>query len=158
MALNPSYDDAYKIVKLYWEDNLSKKEAVIHSGVYTQKSAINNWTKVWEQDDSGNYVCPNINKAFQDFEERVVPFVKRRIPQLVDEYMKLCRTSPDPAERRRAIEFILETVGDFVKGKKLDIEMRNKFMDMGPEEFLEYLESMPGVSIKKEEFFAGLFG
>ncbi|MCF8012423.1 MAG: hypothetical protein K9L56_14215 [Clostridiales bacterium] len=155
MAVNPSYEDAYKIVKLYWEEGLSKKDAVIQSGAYSEASAKKHWKYIWEKED-GEYRCGNIQKAFEEFKERIVPRVQRKLPELVDEYLKLCRQNPDPAEKRRSIQFLLETVGDFVKGKELTINESGKFDNMGPEEMIEFFEKMPGVEVDSKELISGM--
>lgn len=155
MALNPSYDDAYEIVRLYWEEGLSKKDAVIQSGCYAEETANKHWNKIWAK-DNGRYKCGNIQKAFEEFKERIVPRVRRKLPELVDEYLKLCQGKNSNKEKRKAIKFLLETVGEFVKGEELTIKDESRFAQMGPEEMLEFFEQMPGVEVDSTEFISGM--
>lgn len=156
MAVNPDIDAAKEIVRLYWEEGLSKKAAVKECGHYKNSTAEANWTDIWAKGPNGEYLCDNIGRAMREYQERVQPFVRSRLPELIDEYMDLAKSSTKDKEKRKSIQFLLETVGKFSKRKEIEIEKRTKFEQMGAEEFIEYLETVPGVYVDKEEFVAGI--
>lgn len=156
-SINPDYDDAHEIVRLYWEEGLSKKQAVVQSGVYTESTAERLWQEVWEKGSNGKYKCENIQKAYRDFKDRIVPFVKSQMPELIDEYLDIAKGASDDSERRKAIKFILETVGGFTKTQEFQMEIQSRFDEMGPEELVEYIESLPGVQVDERQFMAGMF-
>lgn len=157
MAVDPDYETAYEIVKNYWEEGVSKRQAVMNCDAYSEKTVESHWRQFWEKDEDGQLRIDTMEEAMSDFRDRIIPFAQSKLPKLIMEYLEIAQTAGDESERRKAIEFLLETVGEFTKTEKLQMEIQNKFEEKGPEELLEYLEDLPGVEVDEQEFIAGMF-
>lgn len=157
MGVSPDYEKAYDIIKLYWDEGLSKKEAVSRCGHYSEGTVETQWRQFWKKDEDGQFKIDTMEEAMNDFKDRIIPFAQGKLPKLIMEYLEIAQTASDESERRKAIEFLLETVGEFTKTEKLQMEIQNEFEQMGPEELMEYLKDLPGVVVDEQEFVAGMF-
>lgn len=157
MAVNPDYETAYDIVRRFWEEGLSKKQAVMQSDTYSENVAKSHWRQFWRKDEDGQLMIDTMEEAMSDFRDRIIPFAQSKLPKLIMEYLEIAQTASDESERRKSIEFLLETVGEFTKTEKLQMEIQNEFEQMGPEELMEYLKDLPGVTVDEQEFISGMF-
>lgn len=157
MPLKPDYETAYKIVQKYWDEGYSKRQAILEADVYGESTVKNNWRDIWEKNEEGEFVLDSMEEAMNDFKDRIIPFAQSKLPKLIMEYLEIAQTSSDSSERRKAIEFLLETVGEFTKTEKLQMEIQNEFENMGPEGLLDYIKGLPGVEVDEQEFVSGMF-